>query len=46
MVIVIQRKRYWFWRFLDNEGEVLEFLAPSRRNVKAAKKLMKKLPKK
>lgn len=38
MVIVIQRKRYWFWRFLDNEGEVLEFLVPSRRNAKAAKK--------
>ena len=22
MVIVIQRKRYWLWRAVDNEGEV------------------------
>ncbi len=27
MVIVIQRKRYWLWRAVDNEGEVLDFLA-------------------
>ncbi len=23
MVIVIRRKRYWLWRAVDNEGEVL-----------------------
>ncbi len=46
MVIVIQRKRYWLWRAVDNEGEVLDFLVQSRRNAKAAKKLMKKLLKK
>ncbi len=43
MVIVIQRKRYWLWRAVDNEGEVLDFLVQSRRNTKAAKKLMKTL---
>ncbi len=46
MVIVIQRKRYWFWRAVDNEGEVLDFLVQRRRNAKTAKKLMKKLLKK
>jgi putative transposase len=46
MVIVIQRKRYWLWRAVDNEGEVLDFLVQSRRDAKAAKKLMKKLLKK
>jgi putative transposase len=43
LVIVIQRKRYWLWRAVDNEGEVLDFLVQSRRDAKAAKKLMKKL---
>ena len=46
MVIVIRRKRYWLWRAVDNEGEILDFLGQSRRNAKAAKKLMKKLLKK
>ncbi len=43
MVIVIQRKRYWLWRAVDNEGEVLNFLVQRRRNTKAARKLMRKL---
>lgn len=46
MVIVIRQKRYWLWRAVDNEGEVLDFLVQSRRNTKAAKKLMKRLLKK
>ncbi len=46
MVIVIQRKRYWLWRAVDNEGEVLDFLVQRRRDAKAARKLMKKLLKK
>ena len=46
MVIVIRRKRYWLWRAVDNEGEVLDFLVQSRRNTKAAKRLMRKLLKK
>jgi transposase-like protein len=46
MVIVIRQKRYWLWRTVDNEGEVLDFLVQSRRDAKAAKKLMKKLLKK
>jgi len=46
MVIVIREKRYWLWRAVDNEGEVLDFLAQSRRNTKSAEKLMRKLLKK
>ncbi len=46
MVIVIRRKRYWFWRAVDNEGEVLDFLVQRRRDAKAARRLMKKLLKK
>ena len=43
LVIVIRRKRYWLWRAVDNEGEVLDFLVLRRRPAKAAKRLMKKL---
>ncbi len=46
MVIVIRRKRYWLWRAVDNEGEVLDFLVHGKRDAKAARKLMKKLLKK
>jgi transposase-like protein len=46
MVIVIRGRRYWLWRAVDNEGEVLDFLVQSRRNAKAALKLMRKLLKK
>jgi len=43
MVIVIRGRRYWLWRAVDNEGEVLDFLVQSRRDTKAAEKLMRKL---
>lgn len=46
MVVTIDGKRRWLWRAIDNEGEVLDFLVQSRRNAKAAKKLMRKLLKK
>ena len=46
MVVVIRQKRYWLWRAVDNEGEVLDFLVQRKRDAKAAKKLMKKLLKK
>ena len=38
-------KRTYLWRAVDDEGEVLEVLAQSRRNKRAALKLMRKLPK-
>ena len=46
MVIVIRGRHHWLWRAVDNEGEVLDFLVQSRRNAKAALKLMRKLLKK
>ena len=46
MVIVIRGQRYWLWRAIDKGGEVLDFLVQSKRNAKAALKLMRKLLKK
>ena len=46
MVIVIRGRCHWLWRAVDNEGEVLDFLVQSKRNAKAALKLMRKLLKK
>ena len=43
MVVTINGKRYWLWRAVDNEGEVLDFLIQPKRNTKAAKKLLIKL---
>jgi putative transposase len=42
MAIVIRGKRYWLWRAVDNEGEVLDFLVQPKRNAKTALKLMRK----
>jgi len=39
-------KRTYLWRAVDDEGELLEVLAQSRRNKRAALKLMRKLLKK
>jgi len=43
MVVTINGKRHWLWRAVDNEGEVLDFLVQTKRNTKAATKLMVKL---
>jgi putative transposase len=43
MVIVIRGQRFWLWRAVENEGEVLDFLVQSRRDTKAAMKLIRKL---
>ena len=43
MVISIRGDRYWLWRVVGNEGEVLDFLVQRRRNAKGARKLMAKL---
>jgi len=39
-------KRIYLWRAVDDEGEVIEVLAQSRRNKDAALKLMRRLLKK
>ena len=46
MFISINGRRMYLWRAVDDEGEVLEVLVQSRRNKKAALKLMRKLLKK
>ncbi len=43
MVVVIRGRRYWLWRAVDKEGEVLDFLIQPRRDAKTAIKLVKKL---
>ena len=46
MFVSIHGKRMYLWRAFDSEGEVLDILVQSRRNKKAALKLMRKLFKK
>ena len=43
MVVSIGGKRQWLWRAVDSEGEVLDLLVQSRRDKKAALRLMRKL---
>ena len=43
MVIAIRGERYWLWRAVDNEGEVLDFLVQRRRDTRAAMRLLRKL---
>ena len=44
--VKLRGRRYFLWRAVDSEGEVLDFLIQSRRNTKAAIRLMRKLLKK
>jgi len=46
MVVKIAGKRHWLWRAVDDEGEVLDILVQSRRDTRAAVRLMRKLIKK
>lgn len=39
-------RRFYLWRAVDSEGEVLDFLVQRRRNACAAERLMRKLLKK
>ena len=43
MVVTIGGKRFWLWRAVDSEGEVLDLLVQSKRNTAAAIRLMRKL---
>jgi transposase-like protein len=43
MAVLIRGQRYWLWRAVDNEGEVLDFVVQRSRDAKVAAKLMKKL---
>ncbi len=46
MVVKVAGKRHWLWRAVDDEGEVLDILVQSRRDTRAAVRLMRKLIKK
>ena len=46
MTVPIAGRRFWLWRAVDDEGEVLDLLLQRRRDKTAAVKLMRKLPKK
>src|SRR6202007_1463135 len=43
MVVRIAGKRIYLWRAVDHEGEVLDMLVQSRRDSRAASRLMRKL---
>jgi transposase-like protein len=43
MAILIGGRRFWLWRAVDEEGEVLDLLVQRRRDARAAAKLMRKL---
>ena len=46
LVVRIGGKRMYLWRTVDHEGEVLDMLVQSRRDSRAALRLMRKLLKK
>jgi putative transposase len=46
VVITLAGKRHWLWRAVDQDGFVLDVLVQSRRDRKAAKRLLRKLLKK
>ena len=43
MVIPIRDRKYWLWRAVDDEGEVLDFLVKRRRCVRLAGRLPRNL---
>jgi putative transposase len=43
VVITIAGDKHWLWRAVDQEGFVLDVLVQSRRDKKAAKRLLRKL---
>jgi putative transposase len=46
VVISISGEKHWLWRAVDQHGIVLDILVQSRRNARAAKRLLRKLLKK
>jgi transposase-like protein len=46
MAVMIAGRRFWLWRAVDDEGEVLDLLMQRRCDKAAAVKLMRKLIKK
>jgi putative transposase len=46
VAISIAGRKHWLWRAVDQHGVVFDILVQSRRNAKAAKRLLRKLLKK
>ena len=46
LAISIAGRKHWLWRAVDQNGIVLDIMVQSRRNAKAAKRLLSKLLKK
>jgi len=46
VVVSIGGKKYWLWRAVDQDGYVLDEIVQTRRNTKAAKRLLVRLLKK
>src|SRR3954451_20138638 len=44
--LMIDGKKHWLWRAVDQDGVVLDVLVQSRRDKRAAKRLLRKLLKK
>ena len=43
VVIAIRSAKFWLWRAVDADGEVLDILVQRRRNAKAAKRFFRRL---
>ena len=43
VVVRIAGKKHWLWRAVDQDGVVLDVLVQSRRDKRAAKRLLRKL---
>lgn len=43
VVISIRGKKHWLWRAIDSKGEILDVLVQTRRNTRAAKRLISRL---
>jgi putative transposase len=43
VAVKIASKKYWLWRAVDQDGTVLDILVQSRRDKRAAKRLLRKL---
>jgi putative transposase len=41
MAVTVAGRKYWLWRAVDDEGEVLDLLVQRRRDMAAAEKLMR-----
>jgi putative transposase len=46
VVVTIAGKQHWLWRAVDQDGYILDEIVQSRRDTKAAKRILKRLLKK